>query len=91
MQRRRTTEFVLQALFMAVRRRKPKAKAPIHSDQGRQFTGMDRAAFRRARTLEPSLSRWGAHGSPDCSVDGANCPSLDDLLLIVDRSPAPSS
>ncbi len=38
MQSRQTTEVVLQALLMAVWRRKPKNKALIHSDQGSQFT-----------------------------------------------------
>ena len=41
MQSRQTTDVVLQALLMAVWRRKPKAKVLIHSDQGSQFTSMD--------------------------------------------------
>lgn len=36
MQNRQTTDAVLQALLMAVWRRKPKAKVLIHSDQGSQ-------------------------------------------------------
>lgn len=41
MQSRQTTDVVLQALLMAVWRRKPKAKVLIHSDQGSQFTSID--------------------------------------------------
>jgi len=41
MQSRQTTDLVLQALLMAVWRRKPKEKVLIHSDQGSQFTSMD--------------------------------------------------
>ena len=59
MQSRQTTDVVLQALLMAVWRRKPKAKVLIHSDQGSQFTSMDWAAFLRAHNLEHSMSRRG--------------------------------
>ena len=53
---RQTTDVVLQVLLMAVRRRKPKNKVLIHSDQGSQFTIMDWAAFIRAHNLEHSMS-----------------------------------
>jgi putative transposase len=59
MQGRQTTDVVLQALLMAVWRRKPKRKVLIHSDQGSQFTSMDWAAFLRAHNLEHSMSRRG--------------------------------
>ena len=59
MQKRQTTEFMRQALLMAVWRRKPKAKALIHSDQGGQCTSMDWAAFLRAHKLEHPMSRRG--------------------------------
>jgi putative transposase len=59
MQSRQTTEVVLQALHMAVWRRKPKHRVLIHSDQGSQFTSMDWAAFTRAHNLEHSMSRRG--------------------------------
>ena len=45
MQSRQTTDVVLQALLMAVWRRKPKGEVLIHSDQGSQFTSMDWASF----------------------------------------------
>ena len=41
MQSRQPTDLVLQALLMAIWRRKPKNKVLIHSDQGSQFTSMD--------------------------------------------------
>jgi len=59
MQSRQTTDVVLQALLMAVWRRKPKTKVLIHSDQGSQFTSMDWAAFLKAHNLEHSMSRRG--------------------------------
>ena len=59
MQSRQTTDGVLQALHMAVWRRKPTHRVLIHSDQGSQFTSMDWAAFVRAHNLEHSMSRRG--------------------------------
>ena len=59
MQSRQTTDAVLQALHVAVWRRKPKQWVLIHSDQGSQFTSMDWAAFIRAHNLEHSMSRRG--------------------------------
>ncbi len=50
---------MLQALLMAVWRRKPKGKVLIHSDQGSQFTSMDWAAFLKHHNLEHSMSRRG--------------------------------
>jgi len=59
MQSRQTTDLVLQALFMAVWRRKPKEKVLIHSDQGSQFTSMDWISFLKQHNLEHSMSRRG--------------------------------
>ncbi|MCZ4292291.1 IS3 family transposase [Hoeflea alexandrii] len=59
MQSRQTTDVVLQALLMAVWRRKPKSKVLIHSDQGSQFTSMDWVAFLKHHNLEHSMSRRG--------------------------------
>ncbi len=59
LQSRQTTDVVLQALLMAVWRRKPQTKVLIHSDQGSQFTSMDWAAFLRHHNLEHSMSRRG--------------------------------
>jgi len=59
MQGRQTTDIVLQALLMAVWRRKPKHKVLIHSDQGSQITSMEWASFLKARNLEYSMSRRG--------------------------------
>ncbi len=51
MQRRQTTDVVLQALLMAVWRRKPKYKVLVHPDQGSQFTSMDWASFLKHHNL----------------------------------------
>ena len=59
LQSRQTTNAVLQALHMAVWRRKPKNRVLIHSDQGSQFTSIDWAVFIRAHNLEHSMSRRG--------------------------------
>ena len=59
LQSRQTTDVVLQALLMAVWRRKPRGKVLIHSDQGSQFTNMDWATFLKAHNLEHSMSRRG--------------------------------
>jgi len=59
LQSRQTTDVVLQALLMAVWRRKPKSKVLVHSDQGSQFTSMDWAAFLKHHNLEHSMSRRG--------------------------------
>ena len=52
-------DLVLQALLMAVWRRKPKNKVLVHSDQGSQFTSRDWASFLKAHNLEHSMSRRG--------------------------------
>jgi putative transposase len=51
-------ELVLDALLIAVQRRKPK-KTLIHSDQGSQFGSDAWRRFCRAHRLEPSMSRRG--------------------------------
>ena len=59
MQSRQTTDIVLQALLMAVWRKKPTAKVLIHSDHGAQFTSIDWASFLTQHNLEHSMSRRG--------------------------------
>ena len=59
MQSRQTTDLVLQALLMAVWRRKPAGKVLIHSDQGSQFTSIDWTSFLKQHNLEHSMSRRG--------------------------------
>mgnify|MGYP000571096215 FL=1 len=59
MQSGQTTDVVLQALLMAVWRRKPRKKVLSHSDQGSQFTSMDWASFLKQHNLEHSMSRRG--------------------------------
>lgn len=50
-------ELVLDAILMAVWRRKPKQTVLIHSDQGTQYGSDDWLRFCRDHTLEPSMSR----------------------------------
>lgn len=52
-------ELVLDALLMAVWRRKPKGKVIIHSDQGSQYGSDDWLRFCKDNGLEPSMSRRG--------------------------------
>ena len=59
MQSRQPTDLVLQALLMAVWRRKPTGKVLIHSDQGSQFTSLEWASFLKHHNLEHSMSRRG--------------------------------
>jgi len=57
MQSRQTTDVVLQALLMALWRRKPKDKVLIHSDQSSQFTSMNWESFLRHYDLVHSMCR----------------------------------
>lgn len=54
-----TKHLVLDALLMAVWRRKPEGKVLVHSDQGSQYTSHDRSSFLRDHGLEGSMSRRG--------------------------------
>jgi len=59
MQSRITKELVLDALLMAVWRRKPIKGVLVHSDQGSQYTSHDWSEFLREHGLEGSMSRRG--------------------------------
>lgn len=59
MQPRMTTDLVLQALTMALWRRKPKAPVLLHSDQGSQYSSHEWQAFLKANDLIGSMSRRG--------------------------------
>ena len=50
-------ELVLDAILMAVRRRKPKQQVLIHSGQGTQYGSDDWQWFCRDHNLDPSMSR----------------------------------
>ena len=58
-QSRQTSELAVQALLMAIWRRKPGPGLLIHSDQGAQFTSREWAAFLREHGSEHSMSRRG--------------------------------
>jgi putative transposase len=73
-QSRQPTDLVLQALLLAVWRRKPKRSVLIHTDQGSQYTSRDWAAFLRSDNIEHSMSRRG-----NCQ-DNAAAESFFNLL-----------
>src|SRR6186713_3201574 len=50
---------VLDALLMAVWRRRPKNGVLVHSDQGTQYGSSDWQRFCKANGLVPSMSRRG--------------------------------
>lgn len=52
-------ELILDALLMALWRRKPQGSVLVHSDQGTQYGSDDWRRFCRANNLEPSMSRRG--------------------------------
>ena len=52
-------DIVLDALLMAVWRRKPKQQVIIHSDQGSQFHSGDWNNFLKSHNMVPSMSRRG--------------------------------
>ena len=52
-------ELVLDAILMAVWRRKPKEKVLVHSDQGSQYGSGDWQRFCHDHNLDPSMSRRG--------------------------------
>ncbi len=59
MNERMQTSLALNALLMAVWRRKPKTKVIVHSDQGSQFTSAEWQSFLSDHNLEASMSRRG--------------------------------
>ncbi len=59
MQSRMTTDLALNALMMAVWRRKPKQPVVIHSDQGSQFGSDDFTTWCKDHNLIVSMSRRG--------------------------------
>ena len=52
-------DLVIDALLMAVWRRRPKEKVLVHSDQGIQYTSSDWRSFLNEHNLEASMSRKG--------------------------------
>lgn len=58
-QSRMTTDLALQALLMAVWRRKLTGRVTVHSDQGCQFTSREWQLLLRQHGREPSMSRRG--------------------------------
>ena len=59
MQSKMHADLVLNALLMAVWRRKPKDEVLVHSDQGTQYTSSDWQSFLKSHNLVCSMSRRG--------------------------------
>ena len=74
LQSRMTRDLALQALLMAVWRRKPKNQVTIQSDQGSQFTSHEWQSFLGLHNLEASMGRRGI------SYDNAVAESFFQLL-----------
>ena len=53
------SELALNALLMAVWRRRPSEAVMVHSDQGCQYSSHDWQAFLKAHNLQQSMSRRG--------------------------------
>ncbi|GFM92450.1 transposase [Pseudomonas cichorii] len=54
-----TSDLAIDALLMAVWRRKPKQEVMVHSDQGSQYSSSDWRSFLKANNLVASMSRRG--------------------------------
>ncbi|EOW1557704.1 IS3 family transposase [Pseudomonas aeruginosa] len=54
-----TSDLAINALLMAVWRRKPKQEVMVHSDQGSQYSSSDWRSFLKANNLAASMSRRG--------------------------------
>ncbi|VVP26969.1 IS3 family transposase ISPsy29 [Pseudomonas fluorescens] len=54
-----TSDLSIDALLMAVWRRKPKQEVMVHSDQGSQYSSSDWHSFLKANNLVASMSRRG--------------------------------
>jgi len=59
MRSRATAESVIDALLMAIWRRRPTKRVLVHSDQGTQYTSKDWQTFLKDNNLEASMSRRG--------------------------------
>ncbi|HHX6572663.1 TPA: IS3 family transposase [Pseudomonas aeruginosa] len=59
MQQRMSSDLAIDALLMAVWRRKLKQEVMVHSDQGSQFSSADWQSFLKANNLIGSMSRRG--------------------------------
>ena len=54
-----TSDLAIDALLMAVWRRKPKQEVMVHSDQGSQYSSSNWRSFLKANNLVASMSRRG--------------------------------
>lgn len=59
MHARMETDLIMNALIMAIWKRKPKSEVIVHSDQGSQYTSYEWQDFLKANNLKGSMSRRG--------------------------------
>jgi putative transposase len=59
MKSRATAGSDIDALLMAIWRRRPTKRVLVHSDQGTQYTSKDWQTFLKDNNLEASMSRLG--------------------------------
>lgn len=59
MKPRMCSDLAIDAMLMAVWRRKPQQQVMIHSDQGSQFSSSDWQSFLKANNVVSSMSRRG--------------------------------
>ena len=59
MHSRMETDLIMNALIMAIWKRKPDAEVIVHSDQGSQYTSYEWQDFLKANNLKGSMSRRG--------------------------------
>ncbi len=69
MKPRMCSDLAIDALLMAVWRRKPKQEVMIHSDQGSQFSSSDWQSFLKANNLISSMSDVG-HCGDNAACEG---------------------
>ena len=69
-------ELVLDALLMAVWRRKPQQRVLVHSDQGTQYGSEDWSRFCAANNPDPSMSRRGNCWDTQSTIASNVRPSL---------------
>jgi putative transposase len=62
------SDLVIDALLMAIWRRKPEGRVLIHSDQGVQYTSSDWKKFAKDNNLDLSMSRRGNNGGVSLAV-----------------------
>jgi putative transposase len=69
MKPRMCSDLAIDAMLMAVWRRKPQQQVMIHSDQGSQFSSSDWQSFLKANNVISCMSRAGKLPRQCCSQE----------------------